>query len=80
MEIYCPECRWEPPPDARWQCHCGCSWHTFDTHGRCPDCGHVWRKTQCFQCYRWSPHHDWYHDLPPVDVDDVVASRELEDT
>jgi hypothetical protein len=27
----------------------------------------VWRDTQCLACSAWSPHHDWYRDLPPVD-------------
>ena len=75
MEIYCPKCRWEPPPDARWQCACGHVWNTFETGGQCPKCGKVWRDTQCLSCRRWSKHHDWYHDLPPVD--ELV--REAED-
>ena len=44
MEIYCPECEWEPPPSAEWTCECG--------------------------------HHDWYHDLPPVDVDAIAEGEE----
>ncbi|MCS3857218.1 putative RNA-binding Zn-ribbon protein involved in translation (DUF1610 family) [Salinibacter ruber] len=76
MEIYCPECEWEPPSSATWTCECGHSWHTFDTHGRCPECGTVWRETQCHECRAWSPHHDWYHDLPPVDVDAVTEGQE----
>ena len=72
MEIYCPKCEWEPPPSAEWACTCGHSWHTFDTHGKCPKCGTVWRETQCFACQEWSPHHDWYHALPPVDVDEIT--------
>jgi len=72
MEIYCPKCEWEPPASAEWTCECGHSWHTFDTHGQCPECGKVWRETQCHECTAWSPHHDWYHDLPPVDVDAIT--------
>jgi len=66
VEIYCPKCRWEPPPDARWECTCRHVWHTFDTGGQCPQCGKVWRDTMCLTCCQWSKHHDWYHDLPPV--------------
>ena len=68
MKIYCPKCHWEPPAKARWSCTCGHAWNTFDTQGRCPGCGKVWRQTQCLACHEWSPHFDWYHDLPPVDA------------
>jgi hypothetical protein len=71
LEIYCPKCEWEPPANAQWSCTCGHAWNTFDTHGRCPECGTVWRETQCLQCRAWSPHHDWYHNLPPVDADEI---------
>ena len=76
MDIYCPKCEWEPPASAEWTCECGHSWHTFDTHGQCPECGKVWRETQCHECTVWSPHHDWYHDLPPVDVDEITEGEE----
>jgi len=76
MEIYCPKCEWEPPAGAEWTCECGHSWHTFDTHGQCPECGKVWRETQCHQCHEWSPHHDWYHDLPPVDVGAITEEQD----
>ncbi len=76
MDIYCPKCEWEPPAGAEWTCKCGHSWHTFDTHGQCPECGKVWRETQCHQCHEWSPHHDWYHDLPPVDVEEMTETEE----
>lgn len=69
MKIYCPACEWEPDAFALWSCTCGHSWNTFDTQGRCPHCGRVWRDTQCPACAEWSKHHDWYHDLPPVDAD-----------
>ncbi len=68
MKIACPKCQWEPPAGARWTCTCGQVWNTFDTHGRCPGCSQVWRDTQCLACYRWSKHHDWYRDLPPVEL------------
>jgi hypothetical protein len=76
MEIYCPTCEWEPPSSATWTCECGHAWHTFDTQGQCPECGTVWRETQCHECHEWSPHHDWYHDLPPVDVNAIAEGNE----
>ena len=76
MKIRCPKCRWEPDASARWGCSCGHQWNTFDTNGQCPACGRVWRDTQCLACRRWSKHHDWYEDLPPVDVDAVLEPAE----
>ncbi|GIV59753.1 MAG: hypothetical protein KatS3mg043_0842 [Rhodothermaceae bacterium] len=80
MRIACPKCEYEPRRDDRWQCTCGMCWNTFETQGRCPGCGKVWHRTCCPRCFRWSPHHDWYQDLPPVDAllhraDEPAASR-----
>ncbi|MEZ5317399.1 MAG: hypothetical protein R2752_08380 [Vicinamibacterales bacterium] len=69
--IRCPACEWVPAGDSRWMCvshgapeffdhGCGTAWHTFDTRGRCPGCGHIWQWTACLQCGTWSPHEDWY--------------------
>lgn len=77
VEIYCPKCRWEPRADDEWQCRCGHVWNTFDTHGRCPSCGLVWRDTQCLACIRFSKHHDWYHDLPGVDIEELLLAEPL---
>ena len=79
MKIYCPLCRWEPRSGDRWQCFPGCGhvWNTFDTGGKCPQCGKVWRDTVCLACHCWSKHHDWYHDLPPVEVDEVEEVMEV---
>ncbi|OGA95095.1 MAG: hypothetical protein A3G27_19990 [Betaproteobacteria bacterium RIFCSPLOWO2_12_FULL_66_14] len=62
-EIYCPECRYRPRPEDRWQCvpSCGTTWHTFWTGGVCPGCGYRWTTTQCPACSELSPHQDWYH-------------------
>ncbi|WP_412068967.1 hypothetical protein [Rubrivirga sp. IMCC43871] len=68
MRIACPSCAWEPTADARWSCMCGHAWNTFETGGQCPACGRVWRETQCLACAQWAKHHDWYHDLPPIDA------------
>ena len=58
--IRCPRCGWQPGPSDLWMCRCGCAWNTFDTGGRCPDCGRRWLKTQCLLCGEWSPHDAWY--------------------
>lgn len=66
-------------PQNTWVCAPGCnhSWNTFETGGRCPGCAKVWRDTQCLACMRFSKHHDWYHDLPPVDVDALLNDAVL---
>ena len=76
MRVACPKCEWEPTPSDLWSCACGHDWHTFDTGGQCPACGAVWRDTQCLACARWSKHHDWYRDLPPVDA--LLADAEAQ--
>ena len=61
--IRCPKCRWRPRKEDRWFCNkpkCGCVWNTFDTHGVCPKCSHVWMHTACLACHQWSLHEDWY--------------------
>ena len=62
--IRCPRCGWTPGPGERWMCVCSCLWDTFETGGRCPDCGRRWHQTQCKLCGEWSPHEDWYADEP----------------
>ena len=71
MKIYCPKCSYEPTPDVLWTCRPGCdyAWHTFDTHGQCPNCFKWWKVTQCPECHVWSPHDEWYHDMPPVETE-----------
>ncbi len=58
--IRCPICGWQPRSGDLWSCRCGGAWNTFDTGGRCPDCGRQWLKTQCLLCGQWSKHDDWY--------------------
>jgi hypothetical protein len=60
--IRCPLCMWVPRGRDRWICYCGCSWHTFDTGGRCPECGFQHEHTMCLACRRWSKHLAWYAD------------------
>jgi hypothetical protein len=77
MYIACPKCDWRPPPDTLWTCSCGCSWHTFYTHGVCPECGRVWKETQCstmYGCGAWSDHEDWYHDESDLTVEEYIAN------
>lgn len=70
MKIYCPKCEWEPHKYSKWYCSkCGHTWNTFDTQGVCPSCKYVWKDTQCLTCNQWSKHHDWYHDLPAIDLE-----------
>jgi hypothetical protein len=70
MRIACPKCEWEPTATDLWACSPGCgnAWNTFETMGRCPNCGKVWRETCCHRCAKWSPHFDWYHDLPEIEI------------
>ena len=70
VKIYCPKCKWKPNPHSLWCCDPGCQhvWNTFDTYGRCPGCGFIWRETACHDCGAWSPHHDWYHDDTDIDA------------
>jgi hypothetical protein len=63
--IRCPKCSWQPRKFDRWACRCGCVWNTFDTGGRCPDCGMQWHHTMCLRCHEWSRHEDWYTSKPP---------------
>ncbi len=67
-KIRCPKCDWEPDGGKYWACHCGCIWNTFDTYGQCPQCSFVHRQTQCPECAEWSPHADWYVDLPRIKI------------
>jgi len=60
--VRCPLCAWVPRAGDRWSCACGCTWNTFDTRGRCPECSYVWNETQCLACHAWSRHAAWYVD------------------
>jgi len=68
IRIRCPKCEWEPTKDDKWSCTCGTMWNTFDTAGRCPGCGKIWKDTQCLidACKKWSPHLDWYDGLDEI--------------
>ena len=58
--IRCPRCLWKPGSGDRWMCHCGHTWNTFDTRGKCPGCGFQWTQTMCLSCFEWSEHDAWY--------------------
>lgn len=74
-EIFCPECAYRPHPRDRWSCvpSCGTTWHTFATRGVCPGCNTRWLVTQCPACAEITPHEDWYHYPPDLEVDDRVS-------
>ena len=84
VEIACPKCDWEPNGGAHWMCTCGYRWNTFDTYGKCPKCGKVWRDTQCpgpgypGGCGAWSKHIDWYrHWDSPVkeEIEEILKEK-----
>lgn len=71
--IRCPKCKWQPKSSSRWFCAdcdfpeyfyggCWTSWNTFETKGKCPGCGHLWRWTSCLRCGGWAKHVDWYEE------------------
>jgi hypothetical protein len=75
MYIACPRCDWQPTPDFKWNCTCGHHWHTFETHGVCPNCGKVWKMTKCpvgEGCGQWTDHEEWYHDDEDILVIDYI--------
>jgi predicted amidophosphoribosyltransferase len=78
MYIACPRCDWRPAPNIRWVCTCGHEWHTFDTHGVCPNCGKVWTQTQCMVCANWSDHEEWYHEEDNRTIEEFLTDRHNE--
>jgi len=62
--IRCPICGWRPQKHDAWRCDPGCGnvWNTFETRGRCPDCGKQWIETACLHCGEWSLHESWYEE------------------
>jgi hypothetical protein len=80
IHIRCPKCKWEPDGKPYWACSCGHQWDTFATAGRCPQCGKIWKDTQCVAaehggCLAWSPHLDWYDGLDEI-IDRLKAEIE----
>jgi hypothetical protein len=31
------------------------------------------------ECSKWSPHHDWYHDYPPIDLEEITEETAIEE-
>ena len=58
--VHCPACGVHPDANARWECHCGFWWNTFDTAAVCPACSYEHVATQCHGCKVSSEHKDWY--------------------
>ena len=77
-DIYCPQCKWRPQPEDRWECvpSCRTVWNTFWTRGVCPGCGVKWHSTQCLSCQRFSPHEAWYHYRVPGESADMHETDE----
>jgi len=78
LEIACPKCDWQPDASSRWSCSCGCSWNTFDTAARCPQCGKQWEYTQClaWRCNKFSLHLDWYRNLGDLLKEELESINE----
>lgn len=81
-KIACPKCGWEPDGYRHWICSCGCKWNTFDTKGKCPDCGKQWKDTHCPRCGHPSEHEAWYHLIAeteqPFGEDQIELRRRKE--
>ena len=75
-KILCPKCEWLPDGYPYWQCSCGIHWNTFETYGKCPSCGKVWKLTQCPKCQKWSPHAEWYLDLHVIAAE-ILKEEEI---
>lgn len=79
VKIECPCCGWEPDGGAHWMCTCGWVWNTFDTAGRCPNCGKQWERTACIPymggCHAMPLHVDWYKGLDDWLEDELNAVK-----
>ena len=59
-EYACPNCHLSPPIGAYWKCaNCGAPFDTFVTGGVCPMCSTRFPTTQCLDCGRQYPLHEW---------------------
>ncbi|MHA1270474.1 MAG: hypothetical protein ACTSPY_11845 [Candidatus Helarchaeota archaeon] len=74
----CPGCGWIPTKDARWQCHkCDAIFNTFETGAICPDCGIIFKKTQCILCGGCFPYDDWFEDGDFIQV--PIKEKDIKD-
>lgn len=56
----CPTCSSGPPIGAYWKCaQCGQAFDPFETGSVCPYCRTQYPTTQCLDCGRQSPIHEW---------------------
>ncbi len=56
----CPACKTSPPIGTYWKCaKCGQPFDTFQTGAVCPNCRSQFPSTQCLDCGRAHPLHDW---------------------
>jgi hypothetical protein len=82
IKIACPKCGWEPNGSPYWTCSCDHSWNTFDTRGKCPNCGKQWKDTHCPRCGDPSEHETWYHLIAeteqPIGEDQIELRRRKE--
>jgi len=56
----CPTCHATPPLGAYWKCRaCGQPFDSFATGAVCPNCHQQFPATQCLECGRQHPLHEW---------------------
>lgn len=67
QDCACPGCHVGPPRGPFWVCEeCRARFDTFETRGKCPECGAWYLPTQCPHC-RQTHHIDrWYAYRPGV--------------
>jgi len=70
----CPNCKEPPFRGALWRCgKCLKPFDTFETMACCPHCGTQFPVTQCFDCGRSYPIHDW---LLPASIVSTSSTSE----
>jgi Zn-dependent protease len=61
----CPTCYNGPPLGPLWVCNeCGRRFDTFDTRGKCPDCGMWYLQTRCPKCGETHHVDRWFEYRP----------------
>jgi Zn-dependent protease len=56
----CPTCKTSPPIGTFWKCgQCGRPFDTFQAGAVCPNCRNQFPSTQCLDCGRAHPLHEW---------------------
>jgi hypothetical protein len=78
--IQCEYCEWKPDGGKHWTCTCRHTWNTFETKGKCPNCGIQWEETSCIGCKQSSLHKNWYKTeeeikLKEANEDGVLKAR-----